>query len=102
MSPTFSLTLPLASSKTPMRKPLLEIRGHPVCTRVHELKNAWKCGIFHVSGELRQHLVLVEVEEAVLLVTDLVHVDVLVAGVEVLADCLDVALGIGAARHQLG
>src|SRR5918994_196356 len=50
----------------------------------------------------RQHGALVEVEEAVLVGADLVDVDVVVAGVDVLADRLYVPVGVGAADDALG
>src|SRR3954462_575820 len=53
-------------------------------------------------SEARQDLVAVEAHEACLVGADLVRVDVVEAGVRVLADRLEVPRRIGPARHELG
>src|SRR3954453_8228002 len=53
-------------------------------------------------AQRRQHAALVEIEEAVLVGADLVHVDVVVAGVDELLDFLQVLFGVGAADDALG
>jgi hypothetical protein len=48
-----------------------------------------------------QDLPLVEAEEALLIGADLRHVDLLVAGIDVLLDRLEVALRVGPAGERL-
>lgn len=52
--------------------------------------------------EARQHLALIEVEEAGLIRPDLMHVHVVEAGIDELPDRRDVPLGVGTARDVLG
>src|SRR3954463_16152425 len=53
------------------------------------------------SPELREDLLLVEPEEALLVLADLVNVHMVVAVVEAALDSLDVLLGVRAADHDL-
>src|SRR5690242_21866708 len=58
--------------------------------------------LFRSALQLRQDLLRVEAEERLLVAPDLVHPDVVEAGLLVLADRLGVALRVGAADDGLG
>ena len=51
---------------------------------------------------MRQDLPFVETDEAFLVRADLVHVNVLIAGVDAFLDALDVPLRVGATGDDLG
>jgi len=54
-----------------------------------------------VPVEPRQDLAFVEAEESLLIRADLIHVDVVVAGVDAFLNGCDVALGVGPADDDL-
>src|SRR4051794_12302631 len=54
------------------------------------------CGIRCRSLELRQDLALVEVDKPLLIRANLVNVDMIKSGIDVLLDLVDVALRVGA------
>src|SRR5436190_22793301 len=78
----------------------LRLRPSRKSRNVHNSRQSRKRTTAELA-EARQDLALVEVQEPLLVGTDLVHVDVRVAGVLEALDHLEVAIRVGAARHEL-
>src|SRR3712207_1879552 len=94
--------MPVSIIRLTLSNILVTVRLAPQrCNPAAALGTKLRTTLRRALTELRQDLFLVEVEEGFLVRSDLLDVDLVVAGVGELTDHLPVRLGVGAAGHGL-